>query len=1228
MPRRATPRRVASPRHVAPPTLRLHRHLADAVPTAEIWRLEQRKSQEVGSTHYGLACEWLQDNEALWKGWMKDPEPSPKWKQVVPMLLFVLVALIAVTWALLPMLPVRMGGGQWAWFNTSQWFKPTTFYRLLFRGVYRFVKMLCLLPSKIKRLIPCVMERLFRHGRQAGSYAERSLHSLEAAIQPPKQPRRTRFAVDHGKELKSGVHGADYFLAKAAKGAAFYASKEYHPRAAVAVSFLQAYVRTGSMAHAFEARANAKERVRCGIQFALREVHGMEGDDHFQVGIMRGKPHQDTECTLKIQQSDGGLSTLAPGLDYVLLSDEVVFRPGEGFASVSMRLLPQDISMVANLQHGWLPKREMVLSLQPIDPMDRVKLGDATQCRVIIVDKDVWPGVKDVQLGHQSVYSAYVQKIFRSNFEQEVWWLIGVVLRTINSKIVKNILVMMLFDLAIAHRSLDWSFIVAAVYLFTEVVEHVTGYWYNSAAAMGYNMSLVWVLSKWTQLPLGRIVDVDTIAKYRGTVELITSAFFGKNDYSVFADLVSTWINIICIIIAPLILFNLDFARAIAEGVPWAKEVSSLSMIMACSTVGFVTLFVLLSDMSPGSYEIEVRKWIKLERKLTIDLHSMLEDTPTYRLYQKSLEELLGVIKSMGDARGQRFAYLINLDRSGRGYDWTLTFVHTAAMMAAPVLYGILGLTIGQLQALFSIIVSNQAIISTLSSGKERLRIAQYLIEELAELLNEDREHLQRHVQVCFQQYIALSRVVKDLDQGADDMNISLYNVRYTSYTLRDVTGIPLRMNVEGQLATGALSSFRSPSGDDSASQQLKLEHRVIIDLLASARVPTDGCVVFAPHLTVGLVTNEPIFLNKMSLRENILYGCDTPIPDSVIWHLCQTLGLPRHLFNPRGGDLPMGGVSLSPIDRQLLSVARTLITQPDVLLVHDLGALEPSVALRLGNVFKRYVEGHALTCLGPSHTSIFESRDQLEETSGMEDETSMTQRPNTLVRGHSDWSSTIAIASMIRKDDHASNEQSREQAEAASQLSYSQGLTSIKGNSRRRRETALKKEKGCDLLAMAENMETRSADRRTVIWHAMDGVLDQAGVKRRFFHKEGRLCRHRRDGERAHKMLGSPGHHPVTATADGAQAMQVPSGGGNGADGNDSASEASKSSRRRRSRCAAADGSVATPSSVATDDGVADAETARAALLIQRRLRTAAPRGGAARSEEERGGEVARGSV
>jgi len=294
-PRRAAPRRTAR---------RLHRRLADAVPTAEIWRLEQRKNQEDGSTHYGLACEWLKDNEELWKGWMKNPKPSPKWKQLVPTLLMIVVGLFAVAWALLPMLPVRMGGGQWAWFKTSQWLKPTVFWRTFFLGAYRLVILLCSLPSKIGRCLT----RGLNYGREAGSLAERSLHNLEAAIQPPKQPRKKRFAKDvsEAKSAKAAA-GHKLLLARVAKDAAFYASKEYHPRAGVAVSFLQAYIRTGSIALAFKARAAAKERVRCGIQFVMRVVHGMEGDDHFQLGIMRGKVHEDTECTHKNQTSDGGL---------------------------------------------------------------------------------------------------------------------------------------------------------------------------------------------------------------------------------------------------------------------------------------------------------------------------------------------------------------------------------------------------------------------------------------------------------------------------------------------------------------------------------------------------------------------------------------------------------------------------------------------------------------------------------------------------------------------------------------------------------------------------------------------------------------------------------------------------------------------------------------------------------------------------------------------------------
>ena len=93
--------------------------------------MEQRKHLEDGSTHYGLACEWLKDNEELWKGWMKGADPAPTWKRVVPVVLIILVGVVTFIWAVLPMFPRSMGGGDKAWFKASQWFKPTAFWRMV-----------------------------------------------------------------------------------------------------------------------------------------------------------------------------------------------------------------------------------------------------------------------------------------------------------------------------------------------------------------------------------------------------------------------------------------------------------------------------------------------------------------------------------------------------------------------------------------------------------------------------------------------------------------------------------------------------------------------------------------------------------------------------------------------------------------------------------------------------------------------------------------------------------------------------------------------------------------------------------------------------------------------------------------------------------------------------------------------------------------------------------------
>ena len=49
---------------------------------------------------------------------------------------------------------------------------------------------------------------------------------------------------------------------------------------------------------------------------------------------------------------------------------------------------------------------------------------------------------------------------------------------------------------------------------------------YNSSWMMGYDVVLTWVLAKWSHLPFSKIVNGEVTARYRGTIDLITSNFF------------------------------------------------------------------------------------------------------------------------------------------------------------------------------------------------------------------------------------------------------------------------------------------------------------------------------------------------------------------------------------------------------------------------------------------------------------------------------------------------------------------------------------------------------------------------------------------------------------------------------------------------------------------------------------------------------------------------------
>lgn len=98
------------------------------------------------------------------------------------------------------------------------------------------------------------------------------------------------------------------------------------------------------------------------------------------------------------------------------------------------------------------------------------------------------------------------------------------------------------------------------------------------------------MLAKFSQLPVSWLVDGDTLSKcvarrskdwllvillahsarlvatlslsYRSMLDLITSQFFGDNDFSVFAEAIAIGINMFVVILSPLLLLNLTTCSA------------------------------------------------------------------------------------------------------------------------------------------------------------------------------------------------------------------------------------------------------------------------------------------------------------------------------------------------------------------------------------------------------------------------------------------------------------------------------------------------------------------------------------------------------------------------------------------------------------------------------------------------------------------------------------------
>ena len=122
-----------------------------------------------------------------------------------------------------------------------------------------------------------------------------------------------------------------------------------------------------------------------------------------------------------------------------------------------------------------------------------------------------------------------------------------------------------------------------------------------------------------------------------------------------------------------------------------------------------------------------------------------------------------------------------------------------------------------------------------------------------------------------------------------------------------------------------------------------------LLQILGQVQVPPrqGGGVCFVPsHLRILHIAPQLYFLNS-TLRYNLFFGvidsADAlmdlkPAVEERAYEICRKLSLPEHLFDALKTNSELEIATLPRSDRALLSLARALIANPEVLVIHTPG--------------------------------------------------------------------------------------------------------------------------------------------------------------------------------------------------------------------------------------------------------------------------------------------------
>jgi hypothetical protein len=404
---------------------------------------------QTNHTHFDVACSWIMAHESEWVGWL---QPNTFSNSTLPIILLAVAVSLALIWATLP---VALAPDHFRWYKVASLLRPTTLARWFGTLLSHPAELLhrlqgadCIQCPKWLKLKCCTRISNARSGKISIRQTANILSRDKVKGNKDQSDGRSKLIAISRSRTHIELEATNFKC------------KVYSARQHASATFLQSYARTRSLNRALDARSQVwRTRVRDGMQFSQRIVYGVAGNAFFEVCLVRGETQRCEARALTLSVIE---ETAHLGVDFELANYEVHFLRGECFAKILVPLLDSGLALQGDMARSWRPVRDARLLLhlpQSTDDVTAGVMGDVTECNIKIVNSNKWPGEHLKQqndLSLVSIFKAYVLHVLYENLETDCWWFVGVLVRAFNTSITTNVLSLMLVDLAILGRSLDW----------------------------------------------------------------------------------------------------------------------------------------------------------------------------------------------------------------------------------------------------------------------------------------------------------------------------------------------------------------------------------------------------------------------------------------------------------------------------------------------------------------------------------------------------------------------------------------------------------------------------------------------------------------------------------------------------------------------------------------------------------------------------------------------------